>query len=117
MMSDDADDVDADGADDNVGDNDGLFFSLALAQENGIAQNNALPRGHSAQRPPIPPPGADHGLLGSPHEPVSSWRRRWAFLLKHTSADWDSLCFLLLTTIGWRRYKVYRKWQEHNWHP
>ena len=71
MLSDDADDVDADGADDNVGDNDGVFFSLALAQENGFAQNNALLRGHSAQRPPIPPPEAGHGLLGSPHTPVS----------------------------------------------
>ena len=73
-MSVDADDVDADGADDNVGDNDGVFFSLVLAQENGIAQNNALPRGHSAQRPPIPPPGAGgagHGVLGSPQAPVS----------------------------------------------
>ena len=38
MLSDDADDVDADGADDNVGDNDGVFFSLALAQANGLAQ-------------------------------------------------------------------------------
>ena len=39
MMSADADDVDADGADDNVGDNDGVFFfSLALAQANGLAQ-------------------------------------------------------------------------------
>ena len=37
-MSDDADDVDADGADDNAGDNDGLFFSLAFAQANGLAQ-------------------------------------------------------------------------------
>ena len=50
MMSDDADDVDADGADDNVGDNDGFCFSFA-------------------------------------------------------------------TKIGCRRYKVYRKWQEHNRHP
>ena len=29
MMSEDADDVDADGADDSVGDNDGVIFSLA----------------------------------------------------------------------------------------
>ena len=41
MMSDDADDVDADGADDNVGDNDGVFFSLALAQANGLAHATA----------------------------------------------------------------------------
>ena len=45
-MRDDADDVDADGADDYVGDNDGVFFSLALAQANGLAQNNTRPRGH-----------------------------------------------------------------------
>ena len=44
-MSDDADDVDADGADDNVGDNDGVFFSLALAQANGFASNYTRPRG------------------------------------------------------------------------
>ena len=57
MMSDDADDVDADGADDNVGDNDGVFFSLALAQASGLAQNNTRPRGHR-QRPAGPPPEA-----------------------------------------------------------
>ena len=57
MMSDDADDVDADGADDNVGDNDGVFFSLALAQANGLAQNNTRPQGHR-QRPAGPPPEA-----------------------------------------------------------
>ena len=43
MMSDDADDVDADGADDNVGDNDGVFFSLALAQDDGHRQRPAGP--------------------------------------------------------------------------
>ena len=36
-MSDDADDVDADGADDNVGDSDGVFFSLARRTEHATA--------------------------------------------------------------------------------
>ena len=34
-MRDDADDVDADGAEHNVGDNDGLFFSLAWRRQTG----------------------------------------------------------------------------------
>ena len=57
MMSDDADDVDADGADDNVGDNDGVFFSPELAQDNGLAENKTRPRGHR-KRHPGPPPEA-----------------------------------------------------------
>ena len=122
MMSDDADDVDADGADDNVGDNDGVFFSLALAQANGLAQNNTRPRGHR-QRPAGPPPGMytrprlHHGFHGSAHLPVSWWCRRLAFLISIASGVLDSLCRFLATKIGCRRYKVYRKWQEHNWHP
>ena len=45
-MSDDADDVDADGADDNVGDSDGVFFSLARRTE----------------LPPVPAPGCSAAL-------------------------------------------------------
>ena len=54
MMSDDADDVDADGADDNVGDNDGVFFSLALAQANGLARkvHATAGRGKGSVGPP-----------------------------------------------------------------
>ena len=42
MMSDDADDVDADGTDDNVGDNDGLFFSLAWRRRTGTCRGACL---------------------------------------------------------------------------
>ena len=38
MMRDDADDVDADGAEHNVGDNDGLFFSLAWRRRTGTCR-------------------------------------------------------------------------------
>ena len=50
MMSDDADDVDADGADDNVGDSDGVFFSLARRTE----------------LRPVPAPGCSAALGGLP---------------------------------------------------
>ena len=73
-MSDDADDVDADGADDNVGDNDGVFFSPELAQDNGLAENKTRPRGHR-KRHPGPPPEA-----GTPGQAFTVWQRELALL-------------------------------------
>ena len=60
-----ADDVDADGADDNVGDNDGVFFSLALAQANGLAQITR-DRGAVENRPAGPLATAARGKYTRP---------------------------------------------------
>ena len=73
MMSDDADDVDADGADDNVGDNDGVFFSPELAQDNGLAENKTRPRGHRKRHPGPPPEAGTPGhafTMGSTGVPI-----------------------------------------------
>ena len=119
MMSDDADDVDADGADDNVGDNDGfslsqrgrLFLFANTASTTRLFGSGATARGRYTR------PRLHHGFHGSAHLPVSWWCRRLAFLLSIASGALDSLCRLFAAKIGCRRYKVYRKWQEHNWHP
>ena len=133
MMSDDADDVNADGADDNVGDNDGLFFSLAWRRGTGTCRKerglsrvvtgtlNARRGDRQRQVRQAAPETArgrsHHGLDGSGHLPVS-WRcRRWAFFISSACGVLVSVFFFFATKIGWRRYKVYKKWQEHNLHP
>ena len=75
MMSDDADDVDADGADDNVGDNDGVFFSPELAQDNGLAENKTRPRGHRKRHPGPPPEAGTPGHAFTVGPLLRPWQR------------------------------------------
>ena len=87
MMRDDADDVDADGAEHNVGDNDGLFFSLAWrsagerapVERSGaclaLSQARSMREGETA-RGRYAKPHFHHGSHGSAHLPVSWWCRR-----------------------------------------
>ena len=57
--------------------NDGVFFSLALPQANGLAQKNTRPRGHRKRHPDSTArgrytrPRLHHGFAGSAHLPVS----------------------------------------------
>ena len=74
-MSDDADDVDADGADDNVGDNDGVFFSPELAQDNGLAENKTRPRGHRKRHPGPPPEAGTPGHAFTMGPLLRPWQR------------------------------------------
>ena len=83
---------------------------LALSQARSMREGETA-RGRYAK------PHFHHGSHGSAHLPVSWWCRRWAFFIRFASGALVSVFFFFATKIGCRRYKVYRKWQEHNWHP
>ena len=73
-MSGDADDVDADGADDNVGDNDGVCFSLALAQANGATARGKSTVGSTGVPTCLSRGGASDGRFSSASPPASGIR-------------------------------------------
>ena len=83
---------------------------LALSQARSMREGETA-RGRYAK------PHFHHGSHGSGHLPVS-WRcRRWAFFISSAFGVLVSVFFFVATKIGWQRYKVYKKWQEHNLHP
>ena len=98
-----------------------LCFSLsrACAGERSRSKQHATagPLSGATARGRYTKPRLHHGFHGSAHLPASWWRRLLAFLLSIAPGVLDSLCHCLATKIGWRRYKVYKKWQEHNLHP
>ena len=83
---------------------------LALSQARSIREGETA-RGRYAK------PHFHHAPHGSGHVPCS-WRcRTWAFLVSSACGVSVSVFFFFATKIGCRRYKVYKKWQEHNLHP
>ena len=98
--------------------NDGVFFSLALPQANGLAQKNRRPRGHRKRQP-------DSTARGR-YTPSPWVRRECPLACLVVAQAMGVFPQHRLRRLGFavplpRRKDLlcnwYRKWQEHNWHP